>query len=448
MILTNSPLTPGLAAARLSAEAIASGFADHDPALAPHEAAVAADRCYFCHDAPCVTACPTGIDIPLFIRQIATDTAEAAARTILSANVLGGMCARVCPTETLCEGACVRETAEGKPVEIGRLQRYATDHAMRMPQPFARAPATGRRVAVIGAGPAGLACAHRLAMHGHDVTIYEARQKPGGLNEFGIAAYKATEEFAAREIDWLLGIGGITLECGKALGRDVTLDGLGADFDAVFLGVGLGAVNDAGLGAGHAVLRDAVDFIAELRQTRDLSRLPVGRDVVVIGGGMTAVDAAVQSRLLGAENVTIVYRRGQGRMSASGHEQDHATASGVRIRTNATPVAIHDGAAGTEIEFAYTEDGPDGLRRLDETFRLRADQVLSAIGQRLALSPDGLALAGGKIAVTGPGRTSRPGIWAGGDCTGAGEDLTVAAVAQGRDAAEDIHAYLMGGDHG
>ncbi len=446
--MTNSPLTPGLAAARLPAEAIAAGFADHDPALEPHEASVAADRCYFCYDAPCVTACPTGIDIPLFIRQITTDTVQAAAQTILSANILGGMCARVCPTETLCEGACVREEAEGRPVEIGRLQRYATDAAMALPQPFSRAPQTGRRVAVVGAGPSGLACAHRLAMRGHDVTIYEARPKPGGLNEFGIAAYKATEKFAAREVAWLLGIGGITLECGQALGRDVTLAALRKDFDAVFLGVGLGAVNDAGLGADHAALRDAVDFIAELRQTDDLSRLPVGRDVVVIGGGMTAVDAAVQSRLLGAENVTIVYRRGQDRMSASGHEQDHATGTGVRIRTNAAPLALHDGAEGTEIEFAYTEDGPDGLRRLTETFRLRADQVLSAIGQRLVPPPDGLALDGGKIAVTGAGRTSLSGVWAGGDCTGAGEDLTVTAVAQGRDAAEDIHTSLMGADHG
>ena len=446
--MTNSTLTPGLAAARLPAQAIATGFADYDPALQSHEAAVAADRCYFCYDAPCVTACPTGIDIPLFIRQIATGTPEAAAQTILSSNILGGICARVCPTETLCEGACVREEAEGKPVEIGRLQRYATDTAMTQPQPFARAAATGKRVAVIGAGPSGLACAHRLAMHGHDVTIYEARPKPGGLNEFGIAAYKATEDFAEREVEWLLGIGGITLECGKALWGDVTLDALARDFDAVFLGVGLGAVNDPGLGAGHAVLRDAVDFIAELRQTADLSTLPVGRDVVVIGGGMTAVDAAVQSRLLGAENVTIVYRRGQDRMSASGHEQDHATASGVRIRTNATPLALHDTPTGTEIEFAYTQDGPGGLRNLDETFRLRADQVLSAIGQRLSPMSDGLALDGGKIAVTGAGRTSRAGVWAGGDCTGGGEDLTVTAVAQGRDAAEDIHNYLMEAKNG
>ena len=446
--MTNSPLTPGLAAARLPADTILAGFANYDPALQAHEAAVAADRCYFCYDAPCVAACPTDIDIPLFIRQIATGTPEAAAVTILSSNILGGMCARVCPTETLCEGSCVRETAEGKPVEIGRLQRYATDVAMQSPQPFARDAATGKRVAVVGAGPSGLAAAHRLAMRGHDVTIVEARPKPGGLNEYGIAAYKATEQFATREIDWLMGIGGITLECGQALGRDVSLAELREGFDAVFLGVGLGGVNDAGLGAQNDVLRDAVDFIAELRQTADLTALPVGRDVVVIGGGMTAVDAAVQSRLLGAENVTIVYRRGQDRMSASGYEQDHATASGVRIRTNAAPVALHHGDTGAEIEFAYTADGPNGLQQLAETFRLRADQVLSAIGQRLIVLPDGLIVAGGKLVVAANGRTMLPGVWAGGDCTNEGEDLTVSAVAQGRDAAEDMHIYLMGGNHG
>lgn len=268
------------------------------------------------------------------------------------------------------------------------------------------------------------------------------------LAAIGIAAYKATEQFATREIDWLMGIGGITLECGQALGRDVSLAELREGFDAVFLGVGLGGVNDAGLGAQNDVLRDAVDFIAELRQTADLTALPVGRDVVVIGGGMTAVDAAVQSRLLGAENVTIVYRRGQDRMSASGYEQDHATASGVRIRTNAAPVALHHGDTGAEIEFAYTADGPNGLQQLAETFRLRADQVLSAIGQRLIVLPDGLIVAGGKLVVAANGRTMLPGVWAGGDCTNEGEDLTVSAVAQGRDAAEDMHIYLMGGNHG
>ncbi len=320
------PQTPGVVAGRLAPERLAANFADIAPAFDPHEALVAADRCYFCYDAPCVAACPTSIDIPLFIRQIATGGPEAAAVTILSQNILGGMCARVCPTETLCEEACVREAAEGKPVEIGRLQRYATDRMMaREGHPFTRAAPTGRRVAVVGAGPAGLACAHRLAMLGHDVTLYDARPKGGGLNEFGIAAYKAPGGFAQAELEWLLAIGGIEPVYGRALGRDLTLDGLRAGFDAVFLGIGLGGVNALGLGGGaRDGVRPAVDFIAELRQAPDLAALPVGRRVVVVGGGMTAVDAAVQSRLLGAEEVTIVYRRGRDRMGASAHEQEHA----------------------------------------------------------------------------------------------------------------------------
>ena len=221
------PLTPGVAAGRLTTEEIEANFADLHPPLDQHEAHVAADRCYFCHDAPCITACPTDIDIPLFIRQISTGQPEAAARTIMEQNILGGMCARVCPTETLCEQACVREMAEGKPVEIGRLQRFATDAMMtRQGHPFVRAAATGKHVAVVGAGPAGLACAHRLAMKGHKVTIYEAKEKPGGLNEYGLAAYKTTDDFAAREVDWLLGIGGIEIAYGRMLGGDLSLDAL------------------------------------------------------------------------------------------------------------------------------------------------------------------------------------------------------------------------------
>lgn len=440
--LSNSPLTPGVVAGRLPAAAYAENFADHDAPLDRHEARVAADRCYFCHDAPCMTACPTSIDIPLFIRQIATGTADAAARTILGQNILGGMCARVCPTEQLCEEACVRETAEGKPVEIGRLQRFATDGLMaKGVHPFRRAAATGKTVAVVGAGPAGLACAHRLAMKGHEVVVYDARPKAGGLNEYGIASYKSTDDFAAREVAWLMQIGGIRIETGKALGRDITLEGLQKAHDAVFLGMGLAGVNALRApGEDGKGVRNAVDFIAELRQAADRSTLPIGRDVVVIGGGMTAVDAAVQSKLLGAETVTIVYRRGQDRMSASGYEQDHAASAGVRIITHAAPVAVHDGA----VEFAYTEEGPKGLTLKSETFRLKADQVFKAIGQTLAGAPEGLALEGGKIAVDGQGRSSVTGIWAGGDCASGGEDLTVTAVKEGRDAAEDIHKFLIG----
>ena len=440
--MTNTVFTPGVVAGRLPPDTLDANFADVAPAMEPHEARVAADRCYFCYDAPCVAACPTGIDIPLFIRQIQTGTPDAAGMTILHSNIFGGMCARVCPTETLCEGACVRMEAEGQPVEIGALQRHATDPIIAAGpdgHPFRRGPATGKRVAVVGAGPAGLACAHRLAAKGHEVVVFEARPKPGGLNEYGIASYKAVDGFAAAEVAWLLGIGGIDLRCGQALGRDVTLEGLQADHDAVFLGLGLAGVNSLALDG----TRDAVDFIAELRQAEDRAALPVGRDVVVIGGGMTAVDAAVQARALGAQTVTIAYRRGQDRMSASAHEQDHAVTSGVRLVTNAVPLGRE---ADGSVRFGWTADLDDGgMLNTGEGFSLPADQVLTAIGQRLQGAPEGLALDGGKIAVTGPGRTSIAGVWAGGDCAAGGEDLTVTAVAEGRDAAEDIHAALTGG---
>ena len=389
-------------------------------------------------------ACPTTIDIPLFIRQIATGTPEAAAKTILEQNILGGMCARVCPTETLCEEVCVRETAEGAPVEIGRLQRYATDTVMDA-HPFQRAEATGKSVAVVGAGPAGLSAAHRLATHGHDVVLYDARPKAGGLNEYGIASYKSVDDFAAREVDWLLSIGGIEVKLGQALGNGLNLDGLTQAHDAVFLAVGLAGVNALRCdGEDKDNVLDAVDFISDLRQADDLKGLPVGRHVVVIGGGMTAVDAAVQARLLGAEDVSLVYRRGRDRMGASPFEQDLAASKGVRIITHAAPKAIHGNGAVAEIEFAYTADGADGLQETGESFRLKADQVLKAIGQTLG-DANGLDIDGGKIAVDEAGRTSRKGIWAGGDCASGGDDLTVTAVAEGRDAAEDIHATLMGG---
>ena len=442
--MTNSQLTPGVAAGRLGAEEYSRNFSDIAPRFDMHEARVAADRCYFCHDAPCMTACPTSIDIPLFIRQIATGTPEAAAKTIFSQNILGGMCARVCPTEQLCEEVCVREVAEGKPVEIGRLQRFATDSLMEAGvHPFTRAKPTGKSVAVVGAGPAGLSAAHRLAMKGHDVVIYDARPKAGGLNEYGIASYKTPGGFAQAEVDWLLKIGGIRIENGKSLGDGLTLDGLRQDHDAVVLAIGLAGVNALRAeGEDLPNVLNAVDFIAALRQEPDKAKLPVGRDVVVIGGGMTAVDAAVQSKLLGAENVTIVYRRGQDRMSASDHEQEHATSVGVRIIHHAAPVRVIGNGAVVEIEFAYTEDGPNGLILKDETFRLKADQVMKAIGQTLVTTSDGLRIEGGKIAVTGAGRTSIERVWAAGDCASGGEDLTVTAVAEGRDAAEDIHVSL------
>jgi glutamate synthase (NADPH/NADH) small chain len=439
----------GIATARLSEEDYRRNFSDLHPPLSKHEARVESDRCYFCYDAPCVTACPTSIDIPLFIRQISADNASGAARTILSQNIFGGMCARDCPTETLCEEACVRNLAEDKPVEIGRLQRYATDHLMASgAQPFERGAPSGKRVAVVGGGPAGLACAHRLALHGHAVTVFEAREKLGGLNEYGIAAYKVAGAAAEREVDFLLAVGGIETRTGVALGRDVTLAQLRADFDAVFLGMGLAGVNALGQeGEDLPGVLDAVDYIAELRQTDNLAELPVGRRVVVIGGGMTAIDVAVQSKRLGAEDVTIVYRRGQDAMKASEYEQDLAQTNGVKIKHWGVPhrILTQDGNA-SGIEFRYGQAGADGrLEVTEESFILDADVIFKAIGETfvpavLGESLEALELSGGRLRVDEGRRTSLPDVWAGGDCVAGGSDLTVAAVEDGKQAAESIHS--------
>ena len=439
----------GIHRGRLAPAEYETNFSDLHPRLDDHEALVAADRCYFCHDAPCMTACPTSIDIPLFIRQISTGNPIGSAKTIFDQNILGGMCARVCPTETLCEQACVRNTAEHRPVEIGRLQRYATDVAITENKHFyERAARTGKAIAVVGAGPAGLACAHRLAVNGHDVVIFEAREKAGGLNEYGIATYKAVDDFAQREVDYVLAIGGIEVKNGLKLGRDFTLTDLTANFDAVFLGMGLSGVNALGAeGENLPGVTDAVDFIAELRQATDKASVPVGRRVVVIGGGMTAIDAAVQAKLLGAEEVTICYRRGKEHMNASPFEQDLAASKGVMIRHWLQPkrVIARDGhVAGIEMEYTEMQDGR--LVGTGETGALAADQIFKAIGQTFEAAGLGsLAMSGHRIAIDAEGRTSVANVWAGGDCVKAGEDLTVTSVAQGRDAADSINRMLAAG---
>jgi glutamate synthase (NADPH/NADH) small chain len=350
--------------------------------------------------------------------------------------------------EELCEEACVRNTAEEKPVRIGALQRYATDRLFEAGgHPFTRAPATGRRVAVVGAGPAGLACAHRLAMLGHDVVVFEAHEKGGGLNEYGIAAYKVPGGFAGREVDFILAIGGITLRCGAALGRDVHLADLRRDFDAVFLGLGHNAVRALGVeGEAAEGVIDAVAYIARLRQA-DLSSLPVGRRVVVIGGGNTAIDIATQARRLGAEDVTIAYRRGPETMSATWKEQEWAKTNGVRILHWARPHRIIAEAGRlAAVELEETRIGEQG--RLDgtgRTFALAADQLFKAVGQYFIPEAPGIAGAlevrDGRIVVTGEGETSMPGVFAGGDCV-AGIDLTVSAVEDGKRAAVAIDGRL------
>ncbi|RMD63497.1 MAG: NAD(P)-dependent oxidoreductase [Alphaproteobacteria bacterium] len=443
---------PGdIASGRLDPETLARNFVDKHPPLDFKGAIVESSRCYFCFDAPCVQACPTGIDIPSFIRKIQTGNLKGSALDILNANIMGGMCARVCPVEELCEEACVRNFGERQPVRIGALQRYATDHLMAAGiQPFRRAAPSGRRIAVVGAGPAGLSCAHRLSMLGHEVVVFEARDKPGGLNEYGIAAYKTTGDFAQKEVGFILSLGGITVETGKALGRDVHLVDLRRDFDAVFIGIGLGGTRELGVdGEDLDGVEDAVAFIERLRQADDLTQVPIGRRVVVIGGGNTAVDAAVQARLLGAEEVTLVYRRGPQQMGATWVEQEWAQINGVTIRHWAMPRRLI-GFKGQvkEVECEHTQlDEAGRLVGTGDTFRLFADQVFKAIGQKLVPDPliedarETLEIAGGRIVVNAERQTSLPDVWAGGDCI-EGRDLTVVAVEDGKVAAHAIDRAL------
>jgi len=446
---TSSTAAADVRPARLSPAQLALNFADAAPRLSRTQALVEAERCLYCHDAPCTTACPTGIDVPSFIRRIADDNLRGAARTILEANPLGGTCARVCPTEVLCEQACVRTTQQGKPVEIGRLQRYAVDAAMERPVSslFGRAAPSGRRVAVVGAGPAGLACAFGLARLGHDVVIHDARPKGGGLNEYGLAVYKTTGDFAQNELNWLLQIGGIALRTGWRLETATQLQELRDAHDAVYLAIGLGRVHRLGVpGEDLAGVRDAVDFIAELRQTDDKSTLPIGRRVVVIGGGMTAIDAAVQSRLLGAEDVQMVYRRGPDEMGASQAERDWARTRGVTIRHWLAPEAVLDAAGHVvSVRFARQQLVEGRLVATGAHETIAADMVFKAIGQRLAdtlLAGSGVTLRGGRVVADDDGATGVTGLWAGGDCRAGGLDLTVEAVEDGKRAARSIHAHL------
>ena len=448
---TPLPSQPDIRSGRRSAADYAAAFADATPPLTHTQALLEAERCLYCYDAPCATACPTSIDVPSFIKRIADGNLRGSAHAILEANPLGGMCARVCPTENLCEGVCVRNTQEDRPVAIGRLQRHAVDALMASakPQLFTRAASTGKKVAVVGAGPAGLACAHTLARQGHDVTIFDAHPKAGGLNEYGLASYKTPDNFAQKEIAWLLDIGGITIQNNWRITTTAQFDALRKDFDALFLGMGLASTHQLGVpGEDLNGVQDAVDFIATLRQTDDLSTLPVGRRVVVIGGGMTAVDASVQTKMLGASVVHMVYRRGRATMTASVAEQEWAQTNGVVLHQWLAPVEIvgKDGCVNA-VRFAEQTMVDGKLNATGRNITFETDVVLKAIGQTLGnpvLADSGLTLSGAKIATDANGATNLRGVWAGGDCRAGGLDLTVEAVEHGKLSAHAIHAHLMG----
>lgn len=439
----------------LEAGEIAANFEDLHKPLNQLQAMAAADHCIYCYDAPCITACPTSIDIPTFIHQIRTRNVEGAAKTILSQNIMGGTCARACPTEVLCEEACVRNHSGEEPVEIGLLQRFAVDHLMAQggKHPFERKPESGKCIAVVGAGPAGLSCAHRAAMLGHGVTVFDARPKAGGLNEYGLAAYKMVDDFAQKEIEFLMGIGGIEIKHGQTLGGNVSLPVLRETFDAVFVAVGLGGSNRLGLdGEDMAGVQDAIDFIEELRQTEPKATMQVGKRVVVIGGGNTAIDAAVQARALGAEEVTLVYRRDEDAMSATSFEVELARQSGVTVCLWARPTSINGVGQVNSVTFERTKVGANGkLEGSGEYFDIAADHVLKAIGQKLDENMlDGLEVQDGKLKVDGDFMTSLDGVFAGGDCVKSGEDLTVQAVEDGKRAAHAIDRFFesAGGEYG
>ena len=430
----------------LSKAMIEANFTDlHEP-LGMQQAIEEANRCLYCYEAPCIDACPTGIHIPTFIHQIRTENIMGSAKTILAENIMGGTCARVCPTEVLCQEACVLNNEQDHAVEIGHLQRYAVDHLVLHTEghPFKRNPDTGQHIAVIGAGPAGLSCAHRAAMLGHQVTVFEAQAKAGGLNEYGLAAYKMVDDFAQQEVEFILGIGGIEIQYEQALGNQLTLEQLKQDYDAVFIGVGLTETHQLGIDNEdiEGVL-DAVEFIASIRQAADKSTVKVGQDVVVIGAGNTAIDAAVQAKRLGAEQVTLVYRRGEEQMSATEWEVQLARANGVNIHLWAAPNVIKGKDHVKAVEFNRTKIKKSKLVNSGQSYQIKADMVLKAIGQKL--HPDHVSeiqTKRGKIVIDDNYETTMSGVYAGGDAIGVGEDLTVQAIEDGKRAAHAMDEAL------
>ncbi len=443
------PISP-----KLGPEAATANMADIAPRYTPQEAIIEASRCLFCFDAPCIQACPTGIDIPSFIKKITTGNLAGSARAILSANILGGSCARVCPTEVLCEGACVVLDREGDPVKIGRLQRYATDHAMEKQLSVLKTPArkSSRHVAVIGGGPAGLGCAAELAQLGHEVVVFEKKPQAGGLNTYGIACYKMLPEVSLAEVAMIQSLG-VEFRCGVEVGRDLPVEQIQKEFDALFLGLGLGKGARLTVpGEDLPEVVEALEFIEQIH-TRPLHQVPVGDRVAVIGGGNTAIDAVTQARRLGARDAVIVYRRSQPEMPAYDFEQQLAKADGARFLFNVVPLEVLSDGSGhvTGLKLARTASTNGKLQTLSGSeFTEPFDMVIKAIGEAKQadlfkqLFP-ALELDKRGVVVRDPdtGQTNIPGVFAGGDCANGGAEV-VNAVAEGKKAARGIHALLAG----
>jgi dihydropyrimidine dehydrogenase (NAD+) subunit PreT len=439
------PVKRGKWAVTLTRDQIDKNFEEIRPPLSDKEAIFEAQRCMYCeYDVPCMRGCPTRIDIPAFIRMIAEGKPEAAAAKILESNILGGVCSRVCPVEKLCESNCICTTLHSKPIPIGRLQRYATDRLMASGElPFERMEPTGRRIAIIGAGPAGVSCAFELARLGHEPVIFEKEREPGGLDRYGIAEYKIGALFVRDELDYLMKIGGIRILTSREPVSARTMTRLRGEYDAVFLGIGMGSIrsmNVPGEDLGGVV--DALHFIRQIK-TRPLHTIPVGRRVIVIGAGNTAVDAATQARRLGAEDVVIVYRRGRNRAKCTDHEYEIAAEDGCRWMWNMAPVEIlGDGDWVRAVRFRKTDESGS------ELVELPCDHLIKAIGQEphhWLKEVSGLELESNMTVRVDPvtWMTSLPGVFAAGDCVKKAKEVVNAAY-EGKRAALAIDGWMAG----
>ena len=438
---------------RLTNEEYQQNFSDiHPPFETADAALVEANRCLFCYDAPCMKSCPTSIDVPKFIKQISTGNIKGSAHTIFKSNILGAGCSKVCPVEKLCEGACVFNLMEEVPIPIAKLQRYSTEIAMQQNwQVFKRKEPTGKKVAIVGAGPAGLSCAHMLSREGVDTTIYEKESKGGGLMTYGIAAYKVTPQFCQDEVDYITAIGGIEIRYNQELGKNISLTGLQTNYDAVYLGIGVGLARQLEIpGEELEGVADALTFIYDIRD-KGYGDVAVGDKVAVIGMGMTAIDAATQAKRLGAKEVTLVYRRTENEIPCTQAELDIAKLDGCNIIWLAAPKeVIGEGGKVKSLVCSKMQLGvPDSSGRRSpvdtgETFTLEVDMVIKAAGQMPfedLVKNNGIENKSGKIAIRPNCETNISGVFAGGDAVNGGKEV-VDAVQAGKDGAAAILSFL------